>query len=169
MTVKRASASKRDTRRAAHQRALRLVPANGQLDDLVENVAAATGRPVSLLAFALGRGEPTGLWIATDVANYVVYPEAASAAERTAIVCHELAHILLDHEPQGEAARLAELAATVAPNISPAVARRMLARHGYGEGVEAEAEDLATRLVTRLASCGERDRITQDTISSRLR
>jgi len=169
MTVKKVRASKRDARWAAHQRALRLVPASGRLDDLVENVAAATGRPVHLLAFALGRGEPTGLWIATDTGNYVVYPEAASAAERTAIICHELAHILLDHEPQSEAARLDDLVATVAPNIDPAIARRMLARHGYGEGVEAEAEDLATRLVARLASRGERDRIAQDTISSRLR
>ena len=169
MTVKRTRAKQRNNQRAAQERALRLVPATGRVEDLVENVSSRSGRPVSLLPFELGRGEPTGLWIATGTTDYVIYPASASSAERTAVICHELSHILLRHEPEDETARLAEIAATVAPDIDPAVAQRMLARHGYGQDAEAEAELLATRLVARLALCAERNRLAQDTISTRLR
>src|SRR5690349_17683563 len=99
MVVKRQKAESRRSLRVAQERALRLVPASGRLEDLVANVALRSGRPLRLLPFDLGRDEPTGLWISTDSADYVVYPSAASAAQRTAIVCHELAHMLLQHQP----------------------------------------------------------------------
>jgi len=169
MTTNRQSAKTHGDARATHERALRLVPDTGSVEDLVNNVSDAVGRPVVLLPFDLGRSEPTGLWIATEGGDYVVFPSSASEAERAAIVCHELSHILLKHEPVGEAAQLAQLAAIVAPDINPSVARRILARHGYAQDVEVEAETLATRLVARLATRAERNRLTQDTVSSRLR
>lgn len=169
MAMKRRRTESRRSLRGAQERALRLVPATGRFEDLVDNVARASGRPLRLLPFDLGRDEPTGLWISTDAADYVVYPSSASPAQRTAIVCHELAHMLLQHQPVGEAAQLAALAAAAAPNVDPVVAQRLLARHGYLQAAEADAEMLATRLVTRLAAFADRDRVAQDTISSRLR
>lgn len=169
MTVKRLRAESRRSLRAAYERALSLVPATGRVEDLISNVAKAAGRPLRLLPFDLGRSEPTGLWISTDAADYVVFSSTASAAQRTAIVCHELAHMLLQHKPEGEGAQLSALAALAAPNIDPDIARRMLARHGYVQQAEADAEVLATRLVARLAELADRARLTQDTISSRLR
>ena len=169
MIMNRQRAKAPSSSRAAHERALRLVPASGRVDDLVENVSRAVGRPVALLPFELGRSEPTGLWIATERADYVVFPSSATDAERAAIVCHELSHILLKHESVGEGAQLAQLASVVAPDISPSVAQRILARHGYAQEVEIEAETLATRLVARLATCAEQSRLAQDTVSSRLR
>ena len=77
--------------------------------------------------------------------------------------------MLLRHEPVGEAAQLAQLATVVAPDVSPSVAQRILARHGYAEEVEIEAETLATRLVARLTTCAEQSRLAEDTVSSRLR
>lgn len=169
MTMNRRRAKTPRGSRAARERALRLVPATGRVEDLVENVSRAVGRSVALLPFDLGRSEPTGLWVATERGDYVVFPTSASEVERTAIICHELSHILLKHAPVGEAAQLAQLATVVAPDISPSVAQRILARHGYAQEVEIEAETLATRLVTRLATCAERRRLDQDTVSSRLR
>ena len=155
--------------RAAQARALKLIPTTGRVDDLVEAVSAAQEWPVRLLPFDLGRGAPTGLWIATGTADYIVYPSGASAAERTAIICHELSHVLLQHQPVGETAQLAQMAAMVAPEIDPAVAQRMLMRHGYTQDVEAEAESFATLLVTQLARSAERHSVGTDRVSERLR
>ena len=66
--------------RSARERALRLVPATGVLDDLVHAVGQARGRLIRLLPFHLGAQSLTGLWVATDQADYVVYPTNASAA-----------------------------------------------------------------------------------------
>jgi hypothetical protein len=106
--------SRPSSRVRAQARALKLMPATGRVEDLVEAVSAAQEWPVRLLPFDLGRGAPSGLWIATGAADYIVYPSGASAAERTAIICHELSHILLQHEPVGETAQLAQTAAMVA-------------------------------------------------------
>lgn len=154
--------------RSVRARVLRLVPDTGMVDDLVDAIAAAQGRPIRLLPFELAANSPTGLWIATNEADYLVYPANASAVERTAIVCHELSHIVLQHQPAGvDEPDL--LAALVAPNVDPAVARRFLTRHGYAEDVEAEAETLATMLVTRLARRADRHAVSRDAISDRLR
>jgi hypothetical protein len=145
------------------------VPASGEVDELVANVSGLRGRPVQLLPFDVGPGCPSGLWIATDRADYVVFPADASSAERTAIICHELAHMLLNHQPQAKAERLSQMAELVAPDVDPGVARRFLGRHGYLEVVEAEAEHLATVLVTRLARSSEAYAVRRDAVSDRLR
>jgi len=145
------------------------VPASGVVDDLVAAVGQARSRTVHLLPSDLEPGAPTGIWISTDQAEYVVYPANASSAERAAVICHELAHMLLGHQPEAELDRLSQMATTVAPNIDPAVARRFLGRHGYGETVEAEAERLATILVTQLAHNAEASAVRSDSVSDRLR
>ena len=90
------------------------------------------------------------MWIATDANDWIVYPSDASPSERDVIVCHELAHMLLDHQSgEGAEVRL-QIAAMVAPNIKPDVAERFFHRHGYQDAAEADAEQLATMLVTLL-------------------
>jgi hypothetical protein len=155
--------------RAAQARALGLLPASGAVEAFSDAVSVAQGRRICLLPFGLNADEPTGLWIATAEADYVVYPADATAAERTAIICHELAHILLGHQPAGDTAKLAQMAALVAPDIDPLVARQMLARHGYADDVEAEAEAFGTLLVTHLARLAARHSVAQDAVSDRLR
>lgn len=118
--------------RLAHSRALRLVPATGLVDDLLVAVSQERRREVHLLPADLGPEAPTGMWISTDSAEYIVYPGDASSAERTAVICHELAHMLLDHQPEAQVDRRSQMATTVAPSIKPDVAQRFLHRHGYG-------------------------------------
>jgi hypothetical protein len=146
-----------------------MVPASGLVDDFVKAVSVDRCRPVRLLPFDLGADAPSGMWITTEQADYVVYPADASSAERTAIICHELAHMLLRHQPEGGEERLSQMAELVAPGVDPAVARRILARHGYADLVEAEAEHLATLLVTQLARRAETHAMRADAVSDRLR
>lgn len=146
-----------------------MVPVTGLVDDLVRGYSRDRCRTIELLPFDLGTDSPSGLWIATEQADYIVFPVDASASERTAIICHEIAHMVLDHQPEAEVDRLSQLAALVAPGVDPDVARRFLARHGYDDDVEAEAEQLATVLVTRLVRNAEVHAIRRDAVSDRLR
>lgn len=155
--------------KGARASALKLVPANGAVDDLVTAVGRTRRRVIHLLDVDLGPGEPTGMWIATDQADYVVHPADASAAERTAVICHELAHMLLGHQPQAEGDSSVRMATVVAPDIDPEVAQRFLRRHGYAEPVEAEAEHLGTLLVAQLARNAEAHVVRRDAVSDRLR
>ena len=155
--------------RSGRERALRLVPATGVLDDLVRAVGQDSGRVIRLLPFHLGTDSLTGLWLATDQADYIVYPANASAAERAAIVSHELSHMLLFHRPAGGADQLGRLAEQLAPDIDPAVVRLFLGRHGYARKEEADAETLATVLVTQLTRNRERYELGRNQTLDRLR
>lgn len=169
MARPRSSGSPNREARLARSRAIRLVPANGVVDDLVAAVSDQRSRAVHLLAADFGPEAPTGMWISTDNAEYIVFPADASSAERAAVICHELAHMLLGHQPEARVDQLSQIAKTVAPTIDPEVARRFLQRHGYSEQVEAEAEQLATALVTQLARNAEANRVRRDAVSDRLR
>ncbi len=168
-----ATAPRSDRRRVdfrlARSRAGRLVGTSGSVDDLVGAVGRERGRQIRLLTYPLGAGEPSGIWIGTGSADYVAYPVDASSAERSAIICHEIAHMLLDHRPEQTADHLSRLAAEVAPSLDPAVARRFLARHGYAEDVEADAEQLGTELVTKLNQNAQAAALRRDAVSDRLR
>jgi len=155
--------------RLARSRALRLVPASGVVDDLVTTASRVRNRPVHLLPSDLGPEAPTGMWISTERAEYIVYPADSSSAERAAVICHELAHMFLGHQPEAQVDQLTQMATTVAPSIHPDVARRFLGRHGYVEKAEVEAERLATVLVTQLARNSESHAVRLDAVSDRLR
>lgn len=155
--------------RLAQARASKLVPASGSVDDLVAEVSRSRKRLITLLEHDLDSAAPSGLWIATKQADYVVFPVDASSSERTAIICHELAHMVLDHQPEVEMDAFAPMVALVAPSIDPEVARLILARHGYQDGLEAEAEELATVLVSQLSRNAHAEVLRKDAVSDRLR
>ena len=61
---------------------------------------------------------PSGLWISTPAADYIVCAASATPTRRAAIVCHELAHMLLGHEPEvGQAEAVQAVAQILAPNV----------------------------------------------------
>ena len=147
----------------------RLVPASGDLDLLIAAVAARRGRPIRVLACALDEEAPSGLWLQTADIDYIVHAAGIAAEHRRVVVCHELAHMLLDHGPgPGEVDT-----ADIAPSIAPTVAARFFTRHGYEDEAEAAAESLATQLATELARCAAARHVeaalTGDTVSTRLR
>lgn len=144
-----------------------LVPASGEVAAFVEAVAAHRGRALRLLPFDLGPDAPSGLWVKTAESDYVLYDANASAQQRDAIICHELAHMLLQHDPGENGAELGQLVDT--PLISADVAARFLPRHGYADDAEADAENVATHLASELAVRAASYALRQDNVSARLR
>ena len=146
-----------------------LVPTPWSADEFVRRVAEERSRPILLLTHPLSSDDPTGFWLSTPAADYIVVPDNASGARRDAIISHELAHIVLNHDPRP--ANDLEGLAALAPNSSPEMVARFLARQGYEAAIEHEAETLATRLIAhveaRTRSTGSATEL--DRLSSRLR
>lgn len=155
--------------RSTWQAVRHLVPDSGDVDLLVEAVGAHRKRRIKVLECELGEMNPSALWAQTADTDYIFCPSGAAAEHRRVMVCHELAHMLLGHEPATGEVDLSG----VAPSIAPAVIAGFFARHGYEDEVEAETELLATQLATELARRDAAGRaamiITGDTISARLR
>lgn len=124
-----------------------LITVPWSIDVFGERLAASRGRAIVLAAweFPPSEQEPSGMWIPTKKADYVFYAKSASPSRREQIIGHEFGHLLLDHVPAlGDAP--AELMSAIAPSLSPELTRRFLARNGYDEPHEAQAEDFGTRL-----------------------
>jgi hypothetical protein len=118
----------------------------------------------------LSTDDPSGFWISTPTADYVIVPDSASGARRDAIIGHELAHIVLEHDPQ-PTNQLDGLAA-LAPHTPPDLVARFLPRHGYQASIEREAETLATQLITYVETRNhglDRSATEHDRLTDRLR
>ena len=122
-----------------------MMPDPWSAEDFVARIARSRGRDIRLLTAPLTTSDPTGFWLSTRIADYIVVAENASGARRDAIIGHELAHIVLGHSPQTTAD--ADGLADLAPSTSPELVVRYLPRHGYEVAIEHEAETLATRLI----------------------
>jgi hypothetical protein len=146
-----------------------LVPVSGDLDELVVRVAAHRSRSITLMPTPLPEDAPSGLWVATTARDYIVYPDNADAQWRSGIVCHELAHMLLEHDPQPGTADLGAMVSRAAPSIDPQVAARFLHRHGYEDTAEADAEYLGTRLAARLGAAHTTGQRHRDRVFDRMR
>src|SRR5664280_3748430 len=93
------------------------------IEDVVERVAAWRGRPIQVLAFAFPQGELSGMWLALNGLDVVVFPQDASPLRRVAIIGHELGHMLLGHSPGdascGNTTTSRPLSANHMPDSSP--------------------------------------------------
>lgn len=146
------------------------LPVPWSIEELTEALGAHRARLIRLLpwTFPAAPEAPSGLWVATDQADYVFYDAEASPARREQIIGHELGHLLLGHTP-----RLSEafdgLIEALAPSVSPELARQVLAmaRTGYAEAEEAAAELFGTSLLRAAhtkrgpAEGGELGRLTE--------
>ena len=121
--------------------ALRLMPIDGDLGGLLDALGQERGRPVHVLPQRFTGRSTSGLWLPTRQADYLVIDEPTTPSRRAAIVCHEVAHILLGHTPR---IATSEVIAVAMPDISPALIARALARHAYASEDEANAEELGT-------------------------
>ena len=92
-------ASRRDHTDPLHA-LLPLIPTPWSAEEFIRQVSGSRQRPIHLLPYPLTTSDPTGYWIPTAATDYIVVPDTATGARRDAIIGHELAHILLGHEPQ---------------------------------------------------------------------
>ncbi len=148
----------------------RLLPRDGSIDGFVSAVAAHRGRPMRVLNYPLDAAGPSGLWIGTSSGDYIVCSADTTPTRRAAIVCHELAHMLLGHEPEvGDVQAVQAVVQVLAPDVDPLVAARFLARHGFEGPAEEDAEAAATVFVTAAAHRQRAAATASDRVSERLR
>ena len=125
-----------------------LLPVPWDIDVFVQRLGAARDRQIDLVPWTFeGAGGPSGMFIPSAAADYVFFDAAASPGRREQIIGHELGHLLLGHSPLLQDAPDGLLEA-LTPDVSPALARRVLAlaRTGYDDAHEAAAEMFGTRL-----------------------
>lgn len=151
----------------AHALARRRLPADGALDAFVAAVAAHRGKPIQVLDVDIPRGAPFGLWIFGSEHDLIVVDRSAPPSLRTAIVCHEIAHMLLGHH--GDSRPFSAILEVLAPDVSPEVRLRFLGRQGYADDVERDAEQVGTQLAAELLRRQRHARWRGDRLSVRLR
>lgn len=138
------------------RRALRwaraLIPRDGSLPGLIAAVEREHGRKLVHLEVDLSGSSLSGAWIPSGGTDYLLSPKGAPPTRASAVICHELAHILLGHDPAFHLGGTIQKIEAALEHVSPATVQRMLARTGYTDRQERNAEFFATVLHTRLVS-----------------
>ncbi|WP_254189433.1 hypothetical protein [Nocardia noduli] len=148
------------------------IPRPWKLSSYIDAVAEFRGRPITLhpvdtvdLAGA-GCGTGSGLWIAKQDSDVIVYGADTTEWHAEHIVAHELGHMLLGHGPDRADGATADhtLAAVteLLPSISPESIRHVLGRTDYGSSRERDAETFAD-LVMLQALRPRRDSLLRST------
>lgn len=141
------------------------MPADGGLDEFLANISAHRGRPLSVVDLDLRNQGASGLWVQTAAVDYIVIDAASLPSQRAAVICHEVAHMLLGHAGQEVGMDLSKILSSVRPSL----AARFLTREAYDTDSEHNAERLATQLVTEHARRSRAARLNDDPFSKRLR
>ncbi len=141
------------TMKQARRQLERLVPAPWDLSTFIDRVAQHRSRPIHLVDvdFSIDGGI-SGAWKPTSRRDIVFVATSATGLRRLAVVCHEISHMWLDHTPENLGFEGEEGLETVIPALleaSPELARKFVRfRHNYGSGAEADAEYLATTVMS---------------------
>lgn len=126
-----------------------MMPLSGDVEDLLTNLSRTRDRRISILTAPLA-SPLSGLLIATGKADYVVVGDEASPERQVAIVCHEVAHLLLGHDDnQSLSAGLIE--SGLLQGLNPELVRSVIAgRQAYAHTTELDAETVATHISIQL-------------------
>lgn len=126
------------------------IPTSGDLDGFIRALSSRRGQRVQVLAVPLTGSAPSGAWIPTSTTDYLLYPQGASPTRKQAVLCHELGHILLRHDPALHVALTTPMLRSIAPSVDVTTSRAMLFRLGYSNREEAAAEYVGTLLSAAL-------------------
>lgn len=118
------------------------LPSPFTVDGMVNSVAAHIGGTIQIRDVHLEGDAPCGMWLALGKVNYI-FVDARSHIHRDHIILHELAHMICGHN-NGQM----DLAGFL-PGIDPSRIHTVLARSGYNDHQEAEAEIMATVIARR--------------------
>ena len=86
-------------RRQAIRAGRALIPTAPTVDGLIAALAAERQRAIRILEVPLSGTSPSGAWVPAPQRDYLLCPAGASSTRRTAVLCHEVSHILLGHDP----------------------------------------------------------------------
>jgi hypothetical protein len=95
----------------------------------------------------------SGIWLATDTADYILFEERSTVYHQMHIIFHELGHLLCGHQPGQQALQAAlgiSSPALVAANVNLRRVQRLMCRAAYSSMEELEAELFASLLRERI-------------------
>ncbi|MER5770917.1 hypothetical protein [Streptomyces sp. NPDC001985] len=122
------------------------LPHAPSLQEVIDAVAARRGRPVRLVVEPLEL-RVSGYCAQSDEADYIYVDANAGPLLQYQVVCHELIHLHLGHEPADQGAVDDEVSRALFSTMSPDVVRLVLGRDAYDERAELEAEIIGTVLL----------------------
>ncbi|MCA6094063.1 ImmA/IrrE family metallo-endopeptidase [Streptomyces sp. SCA3-4] len=113
--------------------------------ELCTRLAAERSRPLHLLPLPTptAPGTPSGMWLATERADYVFYDEQTSPLHQEHIIMHEIGHMVCDHRSGIDDLRLYRHIDITDPQSI----RQALPRLRYSDQQEQEAEMIATLIL----------------------
>ena len=126
-----------------------VLPEPFSVETLCKSIADQRGRPLRLLPLPMEFGErsPCGMWIGTELADFILFEENTSPFHRDHIILHEIGHLLCDHSTAPEILDLLNAAAD--SEIVPSVVRLAMGRTSYSTAQEQEAETIASLILCR--------------------
>ena len=135
--------------KAAIRSAEGILPASGEVEDMLDHLSARRGRPIRLLVEPLPEAV-SGVLMSTPRADYVAVSKEASPERQVSVVCHEIAHVLLGHDhPDSLASSLVETG--LLSGLNPELVKSVVAgRQAYATTVEEDAELVATYVSVEL-------------------
>ncbi|MBF6194912.1 hypothetical protein [Nocardia implantans] len=152
------------------------IPHPWNLQAYLDAVAEHRGRSISLwpidtaLLAGTGCGTGSGLWIAKQDSDVIVYGADTTEWHAEHIIVHELGHMLLGHGPEqhrpGEPTTSTPTVAAVAdllPSISPESIAHVLGRTDYGTMRERDAETFADMVMLHAMRPPRRDSLLHRT------
>lgn len=126
-----------------------MIPLSGDVEDLLDNLSRTRGREMTILTAPL-TSPVSGLLIATGKADYVIVGDEASPERQVAIVCHEVAHLLLGHDDK-ESLSSGLIESGLLQGLNPKLVRSVVAgRNAYAHTTEMDAETVATHISIQL-------------------
>jgi len=128
------------------------LPEPFDMDAFCEALGRRRGRALRRIPADLPTGSPSGMWVATDDADYVFFERRTTPLHRRHIVLHELGHLICNHEAPPEMTDAASR--MLLPDLDPSVVRRMLGRTYYSVVEEQQAELVASLIHERITAWG---------------
>lgn len=126
---------------------------NRDILTLKDRLSHKRGRPIHLVPMAIPQHSLNGMWVATPMADFVIYAACATRAHQEHIIAHELGHIMCDHQSVSDMDD--GILGQLFPDISPVIVRRVLHRNKYSHRNEQEAEMIASLYCARIDSQDE--------------
>ena len=150
----------------ATRAALQLMPEDGDLDQLLQNLARRRGRPITVVERKLHEsGLPSGLWLIGRDRDYIMVEADAGPSRRAVILSHEIAHMMFGHEGSS----VPDLVRQATPDLNPALIERVLHRDSYDTCDESDAEEVATLIAVEHRRRSRNAELRSNPISARLR
>lgn len=138
------------------------IPVPWDRNTFIDSIAQMRGRPITLRPTdtATLKHSPCGVWVKGATEDTILYESGTSEYHIDQIICHEIGHMVLEHDAPSAAATVdaphhyPELWRTILPDLDPANVRAVLGRMDYTNDREHDAETFATMVRIAAADAG---------------